>query len=356
MIRNRSFRLNKILWLLALVIHVAVFSQEGELVITKVYSQALEGNLLGDSPTRNLTIYLPPGYDEDPTQHYPVVYLLHGYGANNLLWTGRGYLREKVNIKYIADSLIHLGKIRPLIIVAPDARNKYGGSFYTNSKVTGNWEDFIVTELVEYIDKTYRTIAQNSGRGIAGHSMGGYGTIMLAMKYPDIYCCAYALSSCCLDFEENYLIGKKDSIPVILRIKTKDQFKGLHWQTRATIAIAAAVAPNQDSSPFFADFPLDTNGQVVDSNWQRWLKHDPLTMLDSYKTNLLSLKKIQLDCGTLDGLISVNRALSQALNDAGISHVFEEYPGYHGNKIRQRMETKVLPFFSEELEFEIADE
>ncbi|MHC4913763.1 MAG: alpha/beta hydrolase [Planctomycetota bacterium] len=356
MIKYRSFILYKALWLLVLVIPLAAFSQEGNLVFDKVYSQALEGNLLGDSPKRNVTVYLPPGYDENPTRYYPVVYLLHGYTGNNLLWTGKGYLGGGFNIKNITDSLILQGKIRPMILVAPDAHNKYRGSFYTNSSVTGNWEDFIAKEPIEYIDKTYRTLAQYSSRGIAGHSMGGYGIIKLTMKHPDTYCCAYALSSCCLDFEEIYLNRRKEDIIRILQIKSANQFEELHLLTLSVVACAAAVAPNLYNSPFFADFPMDINGEVVDSLWQRWLKHDPMTMVDLYKTNLISLKKIRMDCGTSDVLFSINRSFSQALTDAGISHEFEEYPGDHVNQIRQRMVTKVLPFFSDELEFEMVKE
>ena len=174
-------------------------AQEGQLVDVAVHSPSLEGNLLEDSAGRNVTIYLPPEYEENPEQRYPVIYLLHGFFATNKIWIGREYLN--INIKSIADDLINQEKIIPMIIVMPDARNKYQGSFYANSPVTGSWEDFITQELVEYTDRTYRTLSQVVSRGIAGHSMGGDGAMKLALKHPDTYSAVYSMSGA-LAFEE----------------------------------------------------------------------------------------------------------------------------------------------------------
>ena len=82
-----------------------------------------------------------------------------------------------------------------MIIVLPSTYNKYAGSWYTNSTLTGNWKDFITLDLVDYIDNNYRTIASVGSRGIAGHSMGGYGALKLAMSHPDIYSAVFGLSA-----------------------------------------------------------------------------------------------------------------------------------------------------------------
>jgi len=86
-----------------------------------------------------------------------------------------------------------------MIIVMPNAYTALEGSFYGKSVTTGDWEDFVVSELVEYIDSHYRTIANRTSRGLAGHSMGGYGTVRLGMRRPDVFSSFYALSACCLD-------------------------------------------------------------------------------------------------------------------------------------------------------------
>ena len=100
--------------------------------------------------------------------------------------------------------------------------------------------------------------------------------------------------------------------------------------------------------PFYAQFPLDDSGELIDSIWQKWLQYDPYTLLPFYKDSLLKLQAIQFDCGINDDpeFIDANRNFSAALNDLGITHVFEEHDGDHSNKLAERIETKLLPFFS----------
>ena len=155
---------------------VTVFSQdleinksileEGQVVVDTVHSEALENNFLGDSPDRPVSIYLPPGYDSSPDKHYPVIYFLHSYGIDHTAFFG-GYPWYSVDFKTICDDLISSGEIDPMIVVSPNAYNKYWGSFYTNSSVTGNWGDFIVEDLINYIDRNFRTLPQKESRGLA---------------------------------------------------------------------------------------------------------------------------------------------------------------------------------------------
>src|SRR4030095_7490411 len=69
---------------------------------------------------------------------------------------------------------------------------------YSNSPTIGDWETFIAQDLPTFIDKRYRTIASRDSRGLAGHSMGGYGTMRVGMKQPASFSALYAMSSCCL--------------------------------------------------------------------------------------------------------------------------------------------------------------
>ena len=77
--------------------------------------------------------------------------------------------------------------VQPMIVVLPNGANKYRGSFYANSITMGNWEDFIVRDVVGYVDGHYRTLASPAHRGIAGHSMGGYGALTLGFRHPDVF-------------------------------------------------------------------------------------------------------------------------------------------------------------------------
>ena len=198
MIHNRKERYLKQALLLGLlgtlITPPFIGAAKGRLVHETVHSVALERNLLADSPERSVYVYLPPSYASKTASHYPVIYLLHGYTASNKQWTADGH----VDIGKLMDDLIGVGKVREMIVVMPDAKNKYGGSFYTDSPTTGNWEDFLTQELVKHIDAKYRTIPRASSRGIAGWSMGGYGAIKLGIKHPDIYGALYGLSACCL--------------------------------------------------------------------------------------------------------------------------------------------------------------
>src|SRR5215470_9057658 len=153
----------------------------------KVHGKSLEGNLEGDSPDRDVLVYLPPSYAKGPNRRYPVMYFLHGYGV------GADRYWSMMAVPETAEKDIASGAAREMILVHPDAFTVYNGSMYSNSLTTGDWEDYIARDLVSYIDGHYRTIADRNSRGLAGHSMGGYGTIRIGMKHPEIYSNLYAM-------------------------------------------------------------------------------------------------------------------------------------------------------------------
>ena len=131
------------------------------------------------------SIYLPPDYDQS-SRRYPVLYLLHGYSDDETGWVQFG------EVKAIADRQFSAGDMTSMIIVMPDA----GVSWYINSydgKV--RFEDFMVSEFIPFIDKTFRTRTDRQYRAVAGLSMGGMGTCILAMKHPDLFSAAAPLSA-----------------------------------------------------------------------------------------------------------------------------------------------------------------
>lgn len=141
-------------------------------------SKSIANNKIGDTSKRNIFIYLPPSYNESD-KSYPVVYFLHGYGDSS------GLFIKKNSI--LLDKAFENKENKEFIMVVFDGNNKTGGSFYVNSPASGNWEDFVTKEVVEYIDTNYRTLAKSESRCISGYSMGGYGAINAALKHPDIY-------------------------------------------------------------------------------------------------------------------------------------------------------------------------
>jgi len=310
---------------------------EGTLVHEVLHSPALEGNLLGDSPDRSVTIYLPPGYEEHPDTRYPVVYLLHG-----ITQTDRTFA-ESSRIRASADALIDGQAIYPMIVVIPNANNRYTGSQYVNSVVTGNWEDFIAEELVEYVDATYRTISDRTARGIAGYSMGGTGAMRPAMRHPDVYGAVYTMNASSLVFAEKWIARAKDRF---LAANEAEKFSPLPQGSKNAISSSAAYSPNPDAQPFLADFPVNENGEVVEAVWQRWLEHDPFTMIATHRESLLQMRGLGFDCATKDNNLAAHRIFSQALTEAGVPHVHEEYEGGHGGYV-ERLRARALPFFSQ---------
>jgi S-formylglutathione hydrolase len=321
----------------------------GRLVEDGLDSPALAANLLGDPARREVTVYLPPHYDQEPQRRFPVVYLLHGFKAKNNHWTAPGF-----NLKELADDLISRGRSQPLIIVMPDCSNAYGGSFYLNSAVTGNWEDFICRDLVRHIDKTYRTIPKAAARGLTGHSMGGYGAFLLGMRHPETFGAIYALSPACLVFQEHFLKLQRANLLAVAKLCRREQFPDLQWRDQVVIAAGAAVAPDPNKPPWLCDLPLEeVDGQPVlkAAIWQQWLKSDPYTLLEPLKDNLARLK-LGLDMGTADRMLPQCRLVHQALGCLGIPHTYEEYDGDHLNRVRERLHDRALPFLSQAMRTE----
>ena len=340
---------------LILIISTFTIAQESRLVVDTFYSEALEGNLLGDSPQQKVIVYLPPSYNSNVNRHYQTLYLLHGNSARyegkfnpNTNWISGHY--QGMNIKILMDSLAEAGIVREMIIVMPNGRNYYRGCHYVNSSVTGNWADYIVHDLVNYIDKTYRTIPAWQSRGLAGHSMGAKGAFHLAMIHPDVFGTIYSMSG---GMNFNYLLNKNNDDEELWQklLKLQDISKAEPSMVKK-IGISAAFSPNPDRPPFFVDFPYELNNDTLrklPEVRKRWQAFNLVNMVSSQRSNLQRLKAIGFDCGTSDANITANRALANALSGEEISFVYEEYEGTHGNQIRNRMAKKVLPFFSENL-------
>ncbi|MBZ5674386.1 MAG: alpha/beta fold hydrolase [Acidobacteriia bacterium] len=307
-----------------------------------VHGKSLEGNLEGDSPDRDVIVYLPVSYTKNRNQRYPVVYFLHGYGAHaesytNVMWASDA-----------ADKTAAAGTSKEMILVFPDSYTRYDGSMYSNSPTTGNWETFLTEDLVSYIDSHYRTIASRESRGLAGHSMGGYGTLRLAMKYPEMYAAIYPMSSCCL--MNNPFAAGRGPAPAPKQGDAKGKAGPGNVFANVGSAQAAAWAPNPMNPPQFFDQPTK-DGQVVPSVAAKYLANSPLAMVDQYSSNLKKYKAFMMDCGLQDSLQGSNKELDESLTRLGVPHNYETYEGDHTNHVKDRWELKVLPFFSNNLSF-----
>ncbi|NND31706.1 MAG: esterase [Saprospiraceae bacterium] len=311
-----------------------------------LHSQALMGNLIGDSPDRSVHVYLPPSYAGDNDRRYPVLYMLHGFTDSDIKWFGAE--EHWINLPAIADSAIQNEVPQEMIIVMPNAHNSFKGSMYSTSVTVGDWETFVARELVDHIDANYRTLANKDSRGLAGHSMGGYGTIRLAMKYPDTFGAIYMLSACCMGTN---VFANEGLMKNVAAVTSKEQLADQPFFVAATLASAAAWAPNPNKAPLFLDVPFK-DGKVDEEIINKYHANAPLFMLDQYIPHIKKLNAIALDAGAQDfGISGATKQLHERLEAYGIQHVYESYEGDHVNKIGERIYSEVLPFFSKELVF-----
>jgi len=319
----------------------------GTVVNQMIHSVHLR-NDMGENATRAISIYLPPGY-ADSDRHYPVIHFLHGYTGDNTMLEPMARL---------LDQAIATRRIRPFILAISNQKTTYGGSFYSNSGVFGNWEDFTVQDVVAYVDDNYRTIPAAGSRGITGHSMGGYGALLLAMKHPDVFGAVYALSPGGLAIVREY--GPNSSTFRELSQITTEEALARTYFGKLMVGFGRSWSPNPDKPPFFTDLPFGyVDGKLVvnEEALRKWQANMPLYMIDDYRKNLLKLRAIKFDWGRNAGeRFTIQCAMfSQRLENAGITHFAEEYIGTHVSDIytpEGRLPQQMLPFFDYYLDFE----
>jgi enterochelin esterase-like enzyme len=228
------------------------------------------------------SIFLPSDYYTSE-RAYPVTYLLHGYGDADDGWIQFG------EVNRLADDAIKAGKIPPMIIVTPDGFT----SFYINAADGSfNYEDFFIKELIPHIEKTYKVKAEKRFRGIAGLSMGGYGSLLYALKYPNLFAAAAPLSAA--------VWTDKDIINL-----NENMFNGLF------------------------DNSMGKNLKGKDRLTAAWLSNSPLGLIEKKTLEELSSVRYWIDCGDDDFLTIGNAELHIALAKKNVPHEFRMKDGAH---------------------------
>ncbi|WP_419213476.1 alpha/beta hydrolase [Maribacter sp. X9] len=342
--------IRKLLLVLLIPITFSTWAQnnlKGTVVKDSLYSKNLE-NEFGENPRRSVSVYLPPGYDTSEKK-YPVIYFLHGFLNDDSLIDP---------MKELLDYAIEEHKIDPFILVIPDQRTTYEGSFYSNTGIFGNWEDFTAFDLVTYMDTNYRTLPKKESRGITGHSMGGYGALKIAMKHPDIFNAVYGISPGALAIVREYGPNSNTYVQYSKSNTMEDLSKS--YFGKVILAFARSWSANASNEPFYCDVPFTYQGdelQVDKSVLKKWHENMPFYMITDYIDNLKELRAIKFDWGRNAGdrFTIQCKMFSQGLENAGIIHFSEEYIGTHTNNIYEkegRLPQQVLPFFDLYLDFE----
>ena len=336
--------------LLSSTFTVPSFAQS-RVVQAQVHSPGLEHNLFGDSSDQPVGIYLPDAYTAEPQRRFPVVYFLHGYDDTPAP-------RVAEIIQQMMDEQLAAHTVQPMIVVAPNGLNKLLGSFYTNSLATGNWEDFIVQDVVAFVDSHYRTLASPDSRGISGHSMGGYGSLMLAFRHPDVFGYVYAMSPCCMTLGGDLALGSPVWVQA-QKVKSPAEMPGMAENGEllgaAMLAAEAAFTPDPQKPFPFADSPFRKEGNHFAPDpavFPEFQSHIVVNALPGLLPKVYKLKGIYIDYGAQDEYTHIPlgaQALSAALSNAGIPHLLEVYEGTHSSKVHSQFETKLLPWFSSHL-------
>ena len=322
------------------------------------YSESLHGCMgIMNQSVRFVNVYIPPGYNEETTRKYPVIYLLHGLPFSEKAFTDIKTWDEWVNPNGIfkeypdfpeegfrlwVDSLIESGIIEPVIIAMPNAEKwPYGFSFYTNSLPDCSFEDYITKDLISYIDNHYRTNASANGRAVIGYSQGGYAAFKFGMQHSDTFS-TIASHSGLLVLDAVLGMG-----PLVVA-ENPDGFTGLDgfagmdhtkFFTCTMYAMSAAWSPNL-YAPDGIDLPFEwPSGNIIPEVRKRWLQHDVFTQLDSHINELKLLKGIYFDVGNKDELETGTSYpyIIQKLDKYGIDYHFETFEGGHFDKMFERL-------------------
>jgi enterochelin esterase-like enzyme len=154
----------------------------------RIVTDSLQSKILGTSRTYN--IYLPDGYDQNTTQKYPVLYLLHGLTDDYRAWV------EKGGLQIVADELMGTGEMRPMLIVMPNAGGDLGKEVWNGYFDMPGWsyEQFFFKEFIPTIEQKYRIQSDKGHRAVSGLSMGGGGSVVYCQHHPEMFSSCYAFS------------------------------------------------------------------------------------------------------------------------------------------------------------------
>ncbi len=245
--------------------------QEGLLINSKILNQNVR-----------YTVYLPFDY-ETSDRYYPVVYLLHGYTDNDMGWMQFG------EAHLIADEAISNREMPAMILVMPDA----GVSWYINNFDNSvRYEDFFIDEFLPYIEKTYRIRSEKRYRGVAGLSMGGYGTLVYSLKHPDLFSAGAAYSAAVYTKQE--IVNMPDD-----------------WWDRANSIL---YGPGLSGEARLTEHLLSNN---------------PINIVNTSDPEVIKGVRLYIDCGDDDFLSSGNAALHILLREKEIPHEYRVRDGRH---------------------------
>lgn len=353
----------------------------GQLVVLEHDSRVLRGNPLRDPHARRVTAWLPPAYDG--VRRFPVLFSLAGF-----IGTGPAQLNWKPfseNLPERLARLVHTGAMPPVIVVFPDCYTALGGNQYVNSSAVGRYADYLVKELVPFVDREFRTLPSREHRGLFGKSSGGYGAMVQAMRYPGTWGAAANHSGdAYFDFLHRsdwpntldelakyrrprlragaYDARRRAGAPgldlghddgrvrrFLKSVWERPKLGGAESMALMNVAMAATYDP-YPRAPLGFRLPMNLEtGELIPANWRRWLANDPINLVARHAPALRSLRALYLDCGWRDQfhIHYGSRILARRLAAARVPHRYEEFDDNHSG-IDYRLDIS-LPYLARAL-------
>ncbi len=312
---------------------------KGQIKIDKFKSEVLKNNPLKDPYIRDILVYLPKNYSKSYSRGYTTIFLLPSFGNNNYSTINDNPF--SLTIYQTLENLIDENKCGDMIIASVNCFNKYGGSQYINSNAIGNYREYLLEEIVPYINSKYNV----SNNALLGKSSGGYGAVTIGMQYPKMFK-AIAAHSFDSAFEYCYL----PDFPLVFKMLKKEggpkKWLTSFWNkenknekndfiTLNILSMAAHYSPKKHKGTNVGinlPFDLET-GELNEKIWTMWKTKDPVNMIDKFKNNLKNIDLLFFDCGINDefNLFIGTKIFSEKCKRFGIEHEYIQYNGGHFN-------------------------
>lgn len=309
----------------------------GRVEIHEFSSTLLVGNPLGDSPVRQVPVYLPPGY-ESSDEAYPVLFALAGFTGTGLSYLNHDWYQESLPVRL--DRLIEAEGMPPVVVVMVDGMTRVGGNQYVDSTAVGPWARHVVEELVPWAEQSFRLKPGREHRGVFGKSSGGYGSLMMALEHADTFAAAASHSGDSY-FEYCYAPDFPKAVdglrsagglgPFLADLHSHPKFPGHLFHTLNVVAMAHFYSPNA-ASPHGFDLPFDeASGERREDVFARWKRRDPVELVAERVEALQSLKLLWVECGSKDewNLHHGARVLKARLEAHGVPHEYAEFDDNH---------------------------
>ena len=336
--------------------------KEASVTSLQIESKNLANNLLEDPTIRNVNVYVPEGYNENPQRHYPVIYLLHGQPASETSLFYKEPFDVLISVAGLPptidfpeegflpwlNNLMATGGMEKTLIVMVDASNLFGLSHYSNSPTHGNFETFITKELVRFVDQHFRTIPNHKGRALVGQCMGGYGALRLGMKFPSVFSNVAGITPLEYTVEGIFFIAQmmlyEDQVfgysgPTV----PYNAYYPFKFMTSAMYGASSAWLPNPDNPPYYLDLPFsyaeDGTPILNEERVRKLMEQQLINLVPKYEHGLQKLNSIYFDAGLYDelGLTQTSINLHNLMEELGIEHEFETYEGGHVSHIYDRI-------------------